>query len=298
MTRGRPSRIEIAQADIVRLFRNSSQKIYWPSELSGILAENRTAWRLSSGMSAPAFVRFLLEKTPLQMIRLTAVNHSGHVERYVWGSASPYQIALSIRRDAYLCHGTAVFLHALTEQLPATIYVNSEQSPKPQSRGTLTQEGIHRAFKGKQRQSTLLYQHEGAQFLVLNGKYTGRMEVGSMASDEGEVLSVTKLERTLIDISVRPAYAGGVYQVLEAYRRAKERVSVSTLLATLKSLDYVYPYHQVIGFYMQRAGFEAKHYERLRKIGLDYDFYLAHDIREPEYDSTWRLFFPQGFQPL
>jgi len=185
-------------------------------------------------------------------------------------------------------------LWGLTEQIYKTIYVNQEQSAKPRPTARLLQQSLDRAFRSQQRASRYAFSYGESKFVLLSGKQTERLEVTSLKGEYGEPLSVTKIERTLIDAVVRPSYAGGISQVLDAYRAARDKLSASVLIATLKKLDYVYPYHQSIGFLMERAGYEPKQYERMRALGLDFDFYLVHGMREPAYDSKWRLHFPKG----
>src|SRR5713226_624616 len=226
-----PTRIQIAKSDIIKLFESSPKLVYWPSDLASVLATNRNFWRLAQTTNTQEFIDFLLAKTKLKRAVFSSKNYADIV-RYIWRHASPYQLASSLRHDAYLSHASALFLQGLTDQLPRTIYVNREQSPKPKS-NSLTQESINRAFSRKQRMSKYVYTYDGWQFTLLSGKNTGRLEVTTMTDPSGQHVDATKLERTLIDVVVRPAYAGGIYQVLEAYKAAKDRLSVNTLIATL-----------------------------------------------------------------
>lgn len=87
--------------------------------------------------------------------------------------------------------------------------------------------------------------------------------------------------------------AGGVFEVAKAYMAAKDRLSVNTLVATLKQLGHVYPYHAV-GFYLQRAGVEPSKLGRLKQLGLNFDFYLSHKMGPTTYSPEWRIRFPEG----
>lgn len=204
---------------------------------------------------------------------------------------SPYDYAVSLRAGAYLCHASAVHILGLTQQQPKIIYANKEQSQKPAAEGALTQEAIDRAFANAQRRSNYIFRVDGVQIILLSGKSTGRAGV---IKDEESGLPITSLERTLIDITVRPRYAGGVFQVLQAFTAAINEVDVPKIVSLLETLNYRYPYHQSLGFYLDRAGAPTDILKPLRQLGLLYDFYLDYSMAAPEYDESWRVFYPPG----
>jgi len=240
------------------------------------------------------FIRFLVDECGLREARLESERYEARV-RYLWGDVSPYVVALSLRAGGYISHGSAVFIHGLTDQVPKTIYVNLEQSPKPKPRLGLSQERIDLAFSHRQRLSNLSYRFDAYTIVLLSGKHTGKLGVVDAKLDKRTRVPVTGLERTLVDIVVRPAYAGGLIQVLEAYRGAREHVSVPRLKRTIKALEYIYPYHQAIGYLLERAEYPSDSLRTLRAIGAQFDFYLGYGLREKEYDPGWRIFYPKGF---
>lgn len=286
------SRLSLAKTDIFSRLNNPPEKVYSEMTLNRLLEEARDEWDLPESTRASHFISFLERQGKLRPLELVSAEYGRSIKRYSWGKASPLDLALSIKSRGYLSHGTAMTLHGLVKLPRKMIYLNSEQSDKSQDASSLNQRGIDLAFKGRQRQSKLIYRHADISIVMVSGKNTDRLGVEEIVIPGSAPLQVTNLERTLIDIVVRSAYAGGISNVVKAYRAAKDRMSIDRLISTLETLDYVYPYHQAIGFLMQKTGYPEESFDKLRAKGLDYDFYLTHEMKEPAYSKEWRLYHP------
>ena len=287
---------------VVRAFRQIEQQIFTRRDLQTFLGVEQAKGTLPERTSLNQLLEVLKAEGELHDCEIPSVEVGGKqnaggpynaFRRFVRHGASAFEVGLSLRLRSYLSHSSAMVLHGLSEATdPASIYVNKEQSAKPASSGSLAQSSIDRAFRNRPRISQYVFLYQGAQIVLLSGKNTGNLGVREIPDATGTLYPSTQVERTLVDITVRPAYAGGVSSVLEAYRRAKGRVSIANLFHMLGRLGYVYPYHQAVGFYLRKAEYSDEASRPLRDLGFSYDFYLAHQMSNPAYDPEWRIFYP------
>jgi len=288
------TRFQIAKSDIVSFFEGYDKEILSYYDISRILDQNREFWRLQRSLTTPRFIELLTESTNLKSHELDFARKK--YWRFTWGDVSVYKLALGLERNTYFTHYTALYWHNLTDQIPKTIYVNYEQPKKRYVSNTLLQTNIDRAFRNSQRESRNIASIGDYKICILNGKFTNRLGVIDMVTPENENIELTDIERTLVDIVVRPTYSGGIHEVLNAYRKAEKRVSVNKLSAMLRKLNYIYPYHQAIGFFLQRAGvYRESQVQLLKNFDFKYDFYITHKMGDTEYSKEWRLYYPKGF---
>jgi len=288
------TRIRVAKRDVFAAFEQSETKVFTLAEIRELVNHNREHWRLPQSTTGEEFLDVMFKLSPLKEVRLDFPNRPK--PRYTWGEVSLFTLLHSLDPDACFCHYSAIYLHGLTEQIPKTIYLNVEQRMRGGG-GTLTQGGIDRAFKNKCRTSKNFVNHKGRRIYLLNGGNTDQLGVTQLETSEtASPVRVTDIERTLIDATVRPVYSGGVHEVAKAFKTAHGRLSVNKLVAYLRKLNYTYPYHQSIGFYLERAGeYRESQIDLLRQLPMHYDFYLTYQMDDPEYVSRWRLFAPKGF---
>lgn len=285
------ARLQIAEDDIGEFLTSDPRNAFRLSDLSRILDQNRGDWRLTCKIGE--LLQYLLDTGKMTEHVFQFPNQKE--TRYLWGHATDFEIIQSLNVNGYYSHFSALYLHGLTQQSPATIYFNVEQTKKPSSTAKLAQDRIDLAFNRPCRVSNNISEFHDYRVCLLSGMNTERQGTTEVSGEWGRNIRVTDIERTLIDMTVRPIYAGGVHSVLEAYRSAIGKVSVNRLVAMLSKLGYVYPYHQAIGFCMERAGgYTDVQLSLLDRFQIEFDFYLAHDMRETDYSERWRLHYPKG----
>jgi len=293
----RPTRIQIARPDIIKFFEENPQKIFRLGDIASILQHNRSFWRLTQNLTTAQFLDYLLKSTDLHRVDFP---FSVRKElRYVWGPVPYLEVLLDLFDDSYLSHYGAVRIHGLTEQIPKVYYLNIEQAQRVANMG-LTQKGIDFAFRGSPRVSSNVAKLGDYQVYQLHGKATNQLGVtNALVPDIIQArqanVRVTGIERTLIDITVRPMYAGGIHEVLKAYHLAVGSFSVNRMIAMLKQINYTYPYHQAIGFLLEKTeAFPATTIDLVRKIPREFDFYLTYKMVDPVFNERWRLWVPKG----
>jgi len=288
------SHFQIAKSDIVKYFESQGNNVYTINDISMILDNHRKFWQLPIGLTAEDFAKLLVAYTPLKLHNFMFA--SKIILRFTWGDISIFRIASSLYKNAYLSHYTALFLHGLTERITRNIYFTHEKPEKPNVNEILSQADIDAAFHKSPTVSNNVTKYQNVSIYFLNEKFSNNLGVMTITHDTGETTLVTDIERTLIDITVRPIYSGGIHEVLAAFKKAAKIVSINKLTAQLKTLDYIYPYHQAIGFYLEKAGnYKDTQIELLKDFDFNYDFYLEHAIEEVEYSKEWRLYYPKNF---
>lgn len=285
-----------AASDNIKLFfEKNNLMAYTTHDLSEIFNMFRNEWNIATYRNQFHFMKFLNESNILKLVKLKHIGTNSEKHIYVRPGTPNIYIAQTIKKDGYLSHYSALSYHRLTLQIPKTIYMSYDKYAEryPIEEISISQEAIDKAFSKPQRITSEVYRSEidNTRFFFVQKK-SFSVDVGVIVS---EGIRVTDLERTLVDIIVRPNYSGGVFEVLEAYKNAKKEVNLKKLNQYLEDLDYIYPYHQLVGFYLQKAGIEQKLLKSFSDRISKFNFYLTYNMSNKKYDKMWKIYYPNGF---
>ncbi|WP_156340339.1 hypothetical protein [Nonlabens sp. YIK11] len=291
---------ERAKSQIIAYFNRINQRAYTTNDILDIFNFHKETWKIAKYRNHKNLIDFLVEWDVITVKKLRR-NVTGEVKTILCRPrASNYDIAQTIIKHGYLSNYSAMSIHQLTEQISKSFYLSYGKSEgyienvaHEENTIFLSQESIDKAFSKVQRITSEVYTsiNENSKFFLVQKKFND--EIIGIVEENG--LRYTDLERTLIDIVVRPAYSGGVFEVLKAFEAAKGSLNVSLLNDYLTRLGYIYPYHQSIGFFLDKAGYDKCEYNIFLSKKRRVRFYITYNISNLEYDEKWQVYYPRGF---
>jgi predicted transcriptional regulator of viral defense system len=287
-----------AIVEITNFIKSDIRKAYTTNDIQELFESQREKWRIAQYRNYKHFITFLSNS---KILILDIQNHESHnSEKQILRkkTCTPFDVSLIVKKDGYLCNYSAMQIHQLTLQIPKTVYVSEDKYAPYYEKNhiKLEQDSVDKAFSKPQRISKESYksEYDGFRYVYLQKKHNSR-NVGITTIDN---LAVTDLERTLIDIAVRPAYSGGAFQILEAFNNAKEKVNINTLNNYIEKLDYIYPYHQLIGFYLDLAGFPDTALKLFLQKKTHIKFYQTYNLTNKKLNEKWGIYYPTGLEAL
>jgi predicted transcriptional regulator of viral defense system len=293
MSKSRFEMMELIKKQIISEFDEKYNRgdIVLFQDINNMLKYNKLFSVLPKVTRVKDLIKFLVENNILIPFK-DQISKNQSTTKYAFREIHKYKTPLKLRKKSFLSHYTALYLHNLTENIPKNVYTNQEQSKKPSNKSyDLQQKNIDKAFSKPMRKTNHIAFFNDFNAYMLNGKNTERVGITEIEIDD-EILSITDIERTLVDVSIRPGYGGGVEEILGAYIRAKGEISINRLLAYLRKMDYIYPYHQVLGFYLEKAGYKESQLKLLESMNIEYNFYLNYNMEKPSFSERWKLYYP------
>ena len=185
-----------------------------------------------------------------------------------------FEIAMALVEPSAISHWSALHYHTLTEQVPRTVFVT-----------TTTEMSIPRLRKAKQSGDGYPVADAIYKFIQVRPERffgTERVWVG-----EGRV-SITDLERTLLDGLSMPQYCGDFAEVLHAFEVGSSRLNIERIIryalrlnmATVKRLGWVLEY----------LGLHPDHLEQLAELPIKgYRKLAPTGPRKGPYNNRWMV---------
>lgn len=253
---------------------------------------------------ANSFIQALKDEGVLRMHTLQPKNPNRKA-MHVYSSVQlneidSYNLAAAMLPDGYFCNLSAVYYHELTNQVPNTVYWCQETSAprKGRSKQQLTDAQIRAAFIKPRHKTSFVVKQNGHDIVIIErtrGTDHGVVSIRGQQGSWPQGSRVTAIERALIDAVVSPHYNGGVTSICDYFRAAKGRLKTQKLLDIYRRLEFVYPYSQAIGFFMEHAGM-PDHAEAVRRVYPPQQrFYVDHSAKSTwAYDDRWMIFHPKG----
>ena len=254
-------------------------------QLKEILVILKNKSLVSNSLSFNSFLLKLIDEGLSQK----SITIRGHLKtRYTFNQDfNIYNFCNSLEKNSFFSMSTALNIQGLSDFREEYIFVSKERSTKiEQGNVTLTQENIDNAFSKKPRRTNAYDKIDNHVVVLLEANKTDTFEV-----IEYNGYRVSSVNRAFVEMITNVQYLQSSETIIEVFTKIKEKLNLDTIYTIIEKFDFIYPYFQLAGFYLEKIGFSKAELVKFhdKKSGLN--FYTQKNKNPYEFDEYWKIYY-------
>lgn len=262
------------------------KKMYSLRELNEVLTHLKTKKLIAQNISGRSFFNMLQNRLELKTYSISS-EKINKVRYTLYSDINVYDFVATFEKQGFFSMSTSLNIQGLSNEKNEFVFFSKELTPKYYNKNNeIHQEDIDQAYEKEYRYTSSIATYKNNHVIYLTPKHTGRFEV--VRYNEYYVSSV---HRAFVEMIIHVQYFKSFETVIEIFKPLKNRLDVKRIFKVLEIFDLIYPYHQLIGFSLEKVGFYKNDLDLFKKQVSDLKFYTQKSKIKYTFDSYWNIYY-------
>lgn len=254
-------------------------------QLKEILQQLKDKSLVSYSLTFNAFLLKLIDEGLTQK----SITIRGHLKtRYTFNqNLNIYDFCDSLEKNSFFSMSTALNFQGLSDFRKEYIFVSKERATRiEQGNIILNQENIDNAFSKKPRRTNAYDKIDNNVVVLLEANNTD-----SFGLIEYDGYRVSSVNRAFVEMITNVQYFQSSQNLIQVFKNIKNKLDIDKIYTIINKFDFIYPYFQLAGFYLEKIGFLKTELTKFYNKKSELKFYTEKNKNQYEFDEYWNIYF-------
>lgn len=196
-----------------------------------------------------------------------------------------YDFVYSLEKNGFFSMFTSLNIQGLTNFRDNFIFISKERMKRVNFNSKdITQEAIDKAFTNKPRRTKAHDTIYNYNIVILESNNT--QEIGII---KYKGYKISSINRAFVEIISNIQYSKTPDDVIYEFKNLKDKLDINEIFNIIEKFDFVYPYYQLAGYYLEKIGFLKEELSKFFNKKTDLIFYTIKNKEKYTLDEYWAI---------
>ncbi|MFW3382896.1 hypothetical protein ACN2C1_04775 [Aliarcobacter butzleri] len=196
-----------------------------------------------------------------------------------------YDFVYSLEKNGFFSMFTSLNIQGLTNFRDNFIFISKERMKRVNFKSKdITQEAIDKAFTNKPRRTKAYATIYNYNIVILESNNT--QEIGII---KYKGYKISSINRVFVEIISNIQYSKTPDDVIYEFKNLKDKLDINEIFNIIEKFDFVYPYYQLAGYYLEKIGFLKEELSKFFNKKTDLIFYTVKNKEKYTLDEYWAI---------